>query len=239
MVHFRKKWVGALFSMHSSPKHHSKTPSTSGLSWRPLELDMPQLGLWKHESNSHYKETVPHLRLLALKAKIVITPNRFLHALPNPLPRPQKEKSSRSNSLINSFNKHLSLIRGLLFPAKDGSCLSGSTEHSTAELPGSARHIMTGTEGSGSEVSDPHPNRGSAFVNTGKERRGRREVLSNWGGGGEGGMSEMCEVKTGDSYHLFRIAVPPPRPNRGPLSRDRACCSGCSFSPCRVFHVHT
>lgn len=100
-------------------------------------------------------------------------------------------------------------------------------------MPGSARHIVAGTEGSGSEVSDQHPNGGSAFVNTGKERRGGREVLSNRGGDGEGGMSEMCEVKTGDSYHLFRIAAPL---TGAPYLGDLACCS---ISPGRVFHVPT
>lgn len=125
----------------------------------------------------------------------------------------RKGAVGQARLLINSFNKHLSLLRGLLFPAKDGSCLSGSTEGSP-ELPGSARHTMTGTEGSGSEVSGQQPNRGSAFVNSGKERRGGREVLSNCGG----------------SCHLFRIAAPSPPTGAPSLSRDLACFSGCSFS---------
>lgn len=113
-----------------------------------------------------------------LKAKIVITPNPFLYALPRVSHVHKRKRAVGQTPLfIHSFDKHLSLIRGLLFPARDRACLSGCTEHSIAQGPPSCLaeqdHITTGNE----RLSDQHSNGGSAFVNTGKKANMARSAL--------------------------------------------------------------
>lgn len=151
-----------------------------------------------------------------MKAKIVITLNSFLYALPSVSHVPKRKRAVDQTPLfIHSFNKHLSLIRGLLFPARDGSCLSGSIQHSTAKGPPSCLvqqdRITTGKE----NLSDQHSNGGSAFVNTGKK-----------------GVE-------GEKYSQIGVGVVKRRENWGLLTTPQNCWSGCAFSLSRVFHVHT
>lgn len=133
-----------------------------------------------------------------------------------------------------------------MFPARDGLLPFGSTEYSAAKGPPSCLaqqdHITTGREGrarSGESLPDERSSGGSAFVNTREERRG--EKCSQTGPGG-GGMSEMCLRKENwELLHLLRRAAPPtPEAHLGsPFKGSLACWSACSFSPTRVFHVHT
>lgn len=178
-----------------------------------------------------------------MKAKIVITLNPFLYAQFSLSHVPQRKRAvGQTHLFIHSFNKHLSLIRGLLFPARDGSCLSGSRS-----IPQRRGPLVAGLRETSSplerkdqareSLSDQHSDGGSAFTDSRKEKRGGREVLSNWGG--SGGMTEMClRRKNWGLLHLRRAVPLNRRPNWAPFS-DSGLRAGWSFSPSKVFYVHT